>query len=72
MSKPGPNRLRRLIVDYACREFERTTGKPLVEIALDLHARRVADPGQEPFPETLHTFTEPCQGTGEGNEERGD
>jgi hypothetical protein len=70
MSKPGTNQLRHLIVNYACREFNRTAGQPLVDLALDLHVQRIADPGQEPAPETVRTFSESCQGLGASGEDR--
>ncbi len=52
--------LRRSIVDYACREFNRTSPIPLASIELDLHERPITDPGEPPAAETVRPFYEGC------------
>lgn len=52
--------LRRAMVNYACRELDRTSPIPLATLELDLHELPVTDPGEQPRPETVRVFHEPC------------
>ena len=59
---PGSEDLRRTIVSYACREFNRQSPVPLVDLELELHVQKLVDPGTETQPEQLvHVFREPCE-----------
>ncbi len=60
MGQPQFHQMRERIVDYACRQFDRTSVVSLASIELQLHEQPVVDPGQPPAPETVRVFREPC------------